>query len=336
VSGAVSGATCQSRHAGPDVERDVVGARRRSGGVTAALALALAAALPACSGSPATEGASPGSAVTTAPSGGSPSSGPSSSSPGPSSSSPVPSASSPEPSETSEPFPSFPPFRVLAKGSRAVELRATDGVLLEGRVFGGGTTGVVLAHMGAGDQRDWWPVAALLAERGYRVLTFDFRGFCPGGLGGCSRGQPSEAFSHLDVLGAVRFLRSQDGVREVWAGGASQGAIASMAAAEAHPDEIDGLLWVSGVEVGAGFVFSRRDVSRLEMPKLFMVGRDERAEFPESARHFFRWSTPPKKLVELPTSEHGLDMLNRDVVSVSREFRRTIVDFLARHAPIAD
>ena len=72
-------------------------------------------------------------------------------------------------------------------GSRAVTFESRDGVTLEGRLFGDGSTGVVLSHMRPADQRSWFAFANRLADEGYLVLTYDFRGYCPGGEGGCSQ-----------------------------------------------------------------------------------------------------------------------------------------------------
>jgi hypothetical protein len=53
-----------------------------------------------------------------------------------------------------------------------VHFRSADGVRLAGRLFGRGATVVILSHMGPGgnDQSEWWPMARVLADRGYRVL----------------------------------------------------------------------------------------------------------------------------------------------------------------------
>ena len=77
--------------------------------------------------------------------------------------------------------------------SESVRFRGAGGVRLEGRVFGSGDVGVVLGHMRPGDQSQWLGFAALLADRGYMVLTYDRRGVCPGGELGCSGGQVSDS-----------------------------------------------------------------------------------------------------------------------------------------------
>src|SRR6266508_4432081 len=114
--------------------------------------------------------------------------------------------------------------------STAVSFRSPDGVKLAGRVFGDGQVGVVLAHMFPADQTSWWAFARLLAPKGFTVLTFDFRGYCPGGVSGCSEGQRDVAAMWQDVLGAVDFMMARGLVR-VMLVGASMGGTASLIAA---------------------------------------------------------------------------------------------------------
>ena len=91
--------------------------------------------------------------------------------------------------------------------SRPVSFESADGVSLEGRLFGDGSTAVVLSHMLPADQRSWFAFADRLADEGYLVLTYDFRGYCPGGEGGCSQGDRDISAIWQDVLGAEDFVR---------------------------------------------------------------------------------------------------------------------------------
>ena len=115
-------------------------------------------------------------------------------------------------------------------GSRAVTFESRDGVVLEGRLFGDGSTAVVLSHMRPDDQRSWFAFANRLADQGYLVLTYDFRGYCPGGDGGCSQGDLQVSAIWQDVLGAMDFVRSE-GATSVALVGASMGGTASLVAA---------------------------------------------------------------------------------------------------------
>ena len=111
---------------------------------------------------------------------------------------------------------------------------------------------MVLAHMRPADQRSWFDFADRLADQGYQVLTFDFRGTCPGGDGGCSEGEADISSMWQDVVGAVTYLRSR-GADRVGLVGASMGGTASLVAAAqpgvdprmvvtlSAPTEIEGL-----------------------------------------------------------------------------------------------
>jgi pimeloyl-ACP methyl ester carboxylesterase len=108
--------------------------------------------------------------------------------------------------------------------SEPVQIRGAGGTPLEGRVFRSGDVGIVLAHMGAaGDQSQWFELAGLLADHGYRVLAFDRRGTCPDGELGCSGGQ-NDGQGWKDLSFLVERLR-ETGARKVVVGGASLGAM---------------------------------------------------------------------------------------------------------------
>ena len=118
----------------------------------------------------------------------------------------------------------------ICRARAPVTFESRDGVTLEGRLFGDGSTGVVLSHMRPADQRSWFAFANRLADEGYLVLTYDFRGYCPGGEGGCSQGELQISAIWQDVLGAMDFIRSQ-GATTVALVGASMGGTASLVAA---------------------------------------------------------------------------------------------------------
>ena len=77
---------------------------------------------------------------------------------------------------------SAPPPSQGDAGFEPVTFSTNDGVAIEGRLFGEGDVAVVLAH-GSFDsgQGSWVPYARTLAAEGYRVLTLNLRGYCPGG-----------------------------------------------------------------------------------------------------------------------------------------------------------
>ena len=236
---------------------------------------------------------------------------------------PAPPASiSPSPQVTSE-FPTFSRSEALAM-SEPVRFRGAGGVRLEGRVFGSGDVGVVLGHMRPGDQSQWFGFAALLADQGYAVLTYDGRGVCPGGDLGCSDGNASDS-GWQDLAYAVDLLR-EHGASRVVVGGASLGAMESMYALTRGLDA-DVLIWLSGVDLYAGVPVTRQ-VRAVRVPKLLVAG-----EFDSGAAALRpaveRAAPPPTQIVLLDTGEHGTDILEFGDPVVADEFRRSVLDFLA-------
>src|SRR5580704_1837276 len=146
-----------------------------------------------------------------------------------------------------------------------VSFPTVDGGVVYADIYGKGERGIVLAHGGRFDKESWEKQARTLESAGFRVLALDFRGY------GKSRGpgdsDPMDAPLHLDVLGAVRYLR-KTGAISVSAVGASMGAgAAGDAAISSRPGEIDRLVFLGGAPNGPA--------EKLKSPSLFLVARND-------------------------------------------------------------
>ena len=118
-----------------------------------------------------------------------------------------------------------------ASAQEPVFLRAEDGWTIHADAYGIGDRGVVLVHGGQFTKGDWAKQARELVDAGFRVLAIDLRGF-----GRSKEGAPSlkRDATSLDVLAAVRYLRSR-GAKTVSVIGGSMGGDA--AADALGPDE---------------------------------------------------------------------------------------------------
>jgi len=230
------------------------------------------------------------------------------------------------PSPSPEPTSSFPAFAEdeLLQMSEPVTFEGDGGVRLEGRLFGSGDVGVVLSHMQPGDVSQWLAFAGLLAERGYRVLTYDRRGVCPGGDLGCSDG-PSSAGSWRDLAYAVDLLRSE-GSSSVVVGGASLGAMESLYALS-HGLEADGLIWLSGLDLYEGESI-KEQLQHVRVPTLFMAGEFDPNSAPLGPA-IERAASRPAEILVLETGEHGTDILDFGDPVVADELRQAVLDFLS-------
>ena len=212
-------------------------------------------------------------------------------------------------------------------GSRAVTFAARDGVALQGRLFGEGGTAVVLSHMLPADQRSWFDFAQRLADQGYLVLTFDFRGYCPGGDGGCSQGERNISSIWQDVLGATDFVRSE-GATQVALVGASMGGTASLVAA-AQDADARAVVTLSAPTSIEGLVVDPATLSANAAGKLFIAGVGD-ASAAASAQELYDESPPPKRVEIVPADDHGTDLLTGPQGEV---VRRLIENYLLQFAP---
>jgi pimeloyl-ACP methyl ester carboxylesterase len=212
-------------------------------------------------------------------------------------------------------------------GSEAVAFPSADGITLEGRVFGDGAVGVVLSHMRPSDQRSWWDFAEQLAGEGYLVLTYDFRGYCPGGSAGCSNGEQDLGQIWRDVMGAAEFIRSR-GARQVMLVGASMGGTASLVAAAQEGVAIDVVVTLSAPAAFEGMVLTPDVLTRVAAAKLFVAGTGD-GSAADDAQSLYAASPPPKRVEILTTEDHGTDILEGNQAGRARTL---ILTYLAQYA----
>jgi pimeloyl-ACP methyl ester carboxylesterase len=215
--------------------------------------------------------------------------------------------------------------------SQAVMFESIDGVHLAGRLFGpeGATAGVVLAHMKPADQRSWFDFADQLGELGYRTLTFDFRGYCPGGEAGCSEGERDISAIWQDVAGAVGFLRTE-GVRRIGLIGASMGGTASLVYASQSGSDVDAVVTLSAPDAIEGLSAGPDVLQTVDAAKLFLAGNVD-ANAATTAQAFYDETLQPKRVDILTTADHGTDILEGNQAEIARNL---IVGWLGQHVPV--
>ena len=198
-----------------------------------------------------------------------------------------------------------------------------DGGQIHAQLYGTGERGVVLAHGGQFDKESWAPQARAIANAGFRVLALDFRGY--GDSIGPGQQDPIAAPLHLDVLGAVRFLRAAGATSVAVVGASLGGMAAGDAVRQSGPGEIDRIvLLASGTSLQEG------TPAPIPVPTLFIVARDDadgggtlrlpgiRAEYERAAE--------PKRLVLLEGAAHAQALFaTRDAERVLAE----ILEFLS-------
>jgi dienelactone hydrolase len=216
--------------------------------------------------------------------------------------------------------------------SKEITFESTDGVTLSGRLFGPdeGTAGVVLAHMFPSDQSAWYFFANRLGERGYRVLTFNFRGYCPGGEAGCSEGEKNIPAIWQDLEGAVEALRSE-GVTRFGLVGASMGGTASLIVAAMEGADIDAVITLSAPTAFEGLDAGADVLAQVSAAKLFIAGHED-VDAVHAVDTLYGETLQPKRPVILTTGDHGTDILTGNQAGiVSTE----MINWLERYLPVS-
>lgn len=215
--------------------------------------------------------------------------------------------------------------------STPVTFASTDGVELAGRVFGpdAAPTGVVLAHMLPADQRSWYAFAERLGSLGYRALTFNFRGYCPGGDGGCSQGEQDVAAIWQDVQGAAAYLRDH-GVQQVALVGASMGGTASLIVSSQPNERIDAVATLSAPVSIEGLTVTPEQLQMITAAKLFVAGNGDTTAA-DAAQDFYNQTLQPKRVEIYPSDDHGTDLLSGNQ---SENVRTLLLTWLQQYAPV--
>ena len=182
-----------------------------------------------------------------------------------------------------------------AEAPEQVTFSTQDGGTIYADLYGKGERGVVLAHGGRFTKESWEPQAQVLAQAGFRVLAFDFRGY------GQSPRQPNDAPPHLDVLAAVRYLRQAGAKTVAVIGGSFGGGMAADATIAAAPGEIDRLVLL-GTGGGDG------PTEKLKGRLLCIVARDDTSgdglRLPRILAQYEK-APQPRQLVIIESSAHA-------------------------------
>lgn len=203
---------------------------------------------------------------------------------------------------------------------------------LQGRLFGpqDGSVGVVLAHMLPADQTAWFETATALGQRGYRVLTFNFRGFCSEGDVGCSGGDKDVGAADDDLRGAVSYLRDL-GVSRLGLVGASMGGTASLIVASDEGSGVEAVITLSAPQLIGDLAVQPEPLAALTAAKLYVAGTGDLTAA-EAAEAFYNGSQQPKRFELVTTDDHGTDLLTGNQ---GTRVEALIEGWLEVHLPIA-
>lgn len=207
----------------------------------------------------------------------------------------------------------------VAVAQKTVSFSTEDGGLIFADLYGEGDRAVVLAHGGRFNKESWEKQAGTLAAAGFRVLALDFRGY--GKSKGPGDSVPMNAPLHLDVLAAVRYLRTNGAKTVSIVGGSMGGGAAGDASIASKPGEIDRVVFLGASPNGPA--------EKLKCSSLFIVARDDAsADGPRlpGIRAKYEKAPEPKELIILDGSAHAQFLFETDQ---SERVMREILRFLS-------
>lgn len=152
-------------------------------------------------------------------------------------------------------------------GPWKVTFTTEDNVELSGTLYGDGKTAVVLAPAYPGGQDGWAAFARSAVEKGYRALSFDFRGY------GSSKGTQSPTDLPNDVRAAIKYLQGQ-GSQHIILVGAGLGGSAEILVAS-KDTTLSGVVLVSAPRGVEGLQIADSDLAALKIPSLWLAARND-------------------------------------------------------------
>jgi pimeloyl-ACP methyl ester carboxylesterase len=197
-----------------------------------------------------------------------------------------------------------------------VTFTTEDGIDINGNIFGSGNSWVILSHMYPTTQTSWFDFARYLADNGYIVLTYDFRGY------GKSGGSQDISNIDKDLEAALDFVRQYD-AEKIFLIGASMGGTASLVVASKQT--VDGVIsFSSPTEIDSLSAIDK--VGKIDAPKLFIASQGDGIAA-ESANTLFDASPEPKEIEILDGSAHGTFIFEKEPDN-AEIVKQIVLDFL--------
>ena len=193
----------------------------------------------------------------------------------------------------------------LVAAQQAISFPTEDGGRVCADLYGQGTRAVVLAHGGRFNKESWRDQAQALVSEGFRVMAIDFRGF------GCSTGPGQADFDNapfdMDVLAAVRYLKTHGAKTVSVVGGSFGGGAAGDASIHSVRGEMDRIVFLGAAPNLAA--------EKLKSRTLFIVARDDANDAGPrlpGIRAQYEKAPQPKELIVLDGSAHAQFLFQTD------------------------
>ena len=190
-------------------------------------------------------------------------------------------------------------------------------LLLEGRLFGEGDVGVILAHMRPADQTSWYAFAQVLADTGdFTAMTFNFRGY------GESTGDKQFDRIDADLQAAYDYMSDELAIERIYIVGASMGGTAALVVGARAA--VEGIVSISSPEQFPP-IDATLTVGEITAPKLFITSEDD-VPAARSQEKFWELAQEPKQQQIYDGNAHGMALFDGPY---GADLQRRIITFLS-------
>ncbi|HEY7358327.1 MAG TPA: alpha/beta fold hydrolase, partial [Ktedonobacterales bacterium] len=157
-----------------------------------------------------------------------------------------------------------------------------------------------------------------LAQRGYLVLAYDFRGYGDSASGGTLN-------YDADLRAAIAFVRQQ-GASKIVLLGSSMGGTVSLKVAASEP--VAAVITLSAPEHFSVISVTDSEVQAITAPKLFVNSQDD--TYAADTEHMYALASQPKDLHMYPGLAHGVAIFDGPY---GDSLTQLLLDFIAQYAP---
>jgi alpha/beta superfamily hydrolase len=193
-----------------------------------------------------------------------------------------------------------------------------DGVTLNGKILGTGTTAVIFSAMDADPKEEWNGVAPLFVARGYMTLAYDYRGL------GQSQGHYIHDQIDRDLRAAIKAAQAKGATKIVLMGSSIGGLVTAKVAATAQPTAtvvLSAPLSYGGIGVSAD------ELRAIPGAKFFAAAEGDHP-YPSTVQSMHASVTDPKEVHIYPGTSHGTNLFGD-----KSDFTAQLFAFLDKYAP---
>jgi alpha/beta superfamily hydrolase len=197
-----------------------------------------------------------------------------------------------------------------------------DGVTLSGKIVGTGMTAIILSAQDGYPSMFWEPLATQLADHGYLVMTYNYRGVAP------SQGRYDTDTLDHDLRAAIEAVRANGATGIVLIGAGAGSLVTAKVSATTQPAA---MVILSTPISWNGLTVSDAEMGGITAPKLFVGGKDDRPSSVASLQRLYDAAPQPKEMHLYPGDHHGIDFFGAP--DTKDDFLQRLFAFLDKHAP---